>query len=182
MKKFKTILILTLILDIIQFIPLVIAKMGGEMKSQMISDFNIEGLANSAPALEVFDIMFHIIGFIYLGTILSVVYTLRLKTLEGLKSATFVLFIVHLFWTLPDFVNSLSVACIVIGIIILSTRSLEMKDAKKVLLSIGIADLFFLINGLLQHFTTPVNVPVPAIGLIALISILAFYTALKKPN
>ena len=76
----------------------------------------------------------------------------------------------------------LSVACIVIGIIILSTRSLEMKDAKKVLLSIGIAYLFFLINGLLQHFTTPVNVPVPAIGLITLISILAFYTALKKPN
>ena len=76
----------------------------------------------------------------------------------------------------------LSVACIVIGIIILSTRSLEMKDAKKVLLSIGIAYLFFLINGLLQHFTTPVYVPMPAIGLIALISILAFYTALKKTN
>jgi len=76
----------------------------------------------------------------------------------------------------------LSVACIVIGIIILSTRSLEMKDAKKVLLSIGIAYLFFLINGLLQHFTTPVNVPMQAIGLIALISILAFYTALKKTN
>ena len=74
----------------------------------------------------------------------------------------------------------LSVACIVIGIIILSTRSLEMKDAKKVLLSIGIAYLFFLINGLLQHFTTPVNVPMQAIGLIALISILAFYTALKN--
>ena len=76
----------------------------------------------------------------------------------------------------------LSVACIVIGIIILSTRSLEMKDAKKVLLSIGIAYLFFLINGLLQHFTTPVNVPMQAIGLIALISILAFYTAFKKTN
>ena len=74
----------------------------------------------------------------------------------------------------------LSVACIVIGIIILSTRSLEMKDAKKVLLSIGIAYLFFLINGLLQHFTTHVNVPMPAIGLIAFISILAFYTAVKK--
>ena len=62
MKNFKTILIVTLILDIIQFIPLVLAKIGGEMKNQMISDFNIEGLANSAPALEVFDIMFHIIG------------------------------------------------------------------------------------------------------------------------
>jgi len=55
-----------------------------------------------------------------------------------------------------------------------------MKDAKKVLLSIGIAYLFFLINGLLQHFTKPVNVPMPAIGLIAFISILAFYTAVKK--
>ena len=108
MKNFKTILIVTLILDIIQFIPLVLAKMGGEMKNQMISDFNVDGLASSAPALEVLDIMLYIFGFIYLGTVLSVIYTLRLKTLEGLKSATFVLFIVHLFWTLPDFVNLLS--------------------------------------------------------------------------
>ena len=108
MKNFKTILIVTLILDIIQFIPLVLAKMGGEMKNQIISDFNVEGLASSAPALEVLDIMLYIFGFIYLGTVLSVIYTLRLKTLEGLKSATFVLFIVHLFWTLPDFVNLLS--------------------------------------------------------------------------
>ncbi|MDA7693155.1 hypothetical protein N8817_00005, partial [Flavobacteriaceae bacterium] len=108
MKNFKTILIVTLILDIIQFIPLVLAKMGGEMKNQMISDFNIEGLASSAPALEVLDIMLYIFGFVYLGTVLSVLYTLRLKTLEGLKSATFVLFIVHLFWTLPDFVSLVS--------------------------------------------------------------------------
>ena len=108
MKNFKTILIITLILDVIQFIPLVLAKMGGEMKNQMISDFNIEGLASSAPALEVLDIMLYIFGFIYLGTVLSVIYTLRLKTLEGLKSATFVLFIVHLFLTLPDFVSLLS--------------------------------------------------------------------------
>ena len=108
MKNFKIILIVTLILDVIQFIPLVLAKIGGEMKNQMISDFNIEGLANSAPALEVLDIMLYVFGFIYLGTVLSVIYTLRLKTLEGLKSATFVLFIVHLFWTLPDFVNLLS--------------------------------------------------------------------------
>ncbi|MDG1023926.1 MAG: hypothetical protein P8O72_07760 [Flavobacteriaceae bacterium] len=108
MKNFKTILIVTLILDVIQFIPLVLAKMGDEMKNQMISDFNIEGLASSATALEVLDVMLYVFGFIYLGTILSVIYTIRLKTLEGLKSATFVLFIVHLFWTLPDFVSLLS--------------------------------------------------------------------------
>ena len=108
MKNFKTILIVTLILDIIQFIPLVLAKMGGEMKNQMISDFNIEGLSSSAPAIEVLDMMLYIFGFIWLGNLISVLYSLKLKTLEGLKSATFILFIVHLFWTLPDFVTLLS--------------------------------------------------------------------------
>ena len=107
MKNFRIVLIVTLILDIIQFIPLVLAQMGGEMKKQMISDFNIDGLTDSVPALEVLDMMLYIFGFIYLGILLSVIYTLRLKTLESLKSATFVLFIVHLFWTLPDFVSLL---------------------------------------------------------------------------
>ncbi len=107
MKNFRIVLIVTLILDIIQFIPLVLAQMGGEMKKQMISDLNIDGLTDSVPGLEVLDMMLYILGFIYLGNLLSVVYTLRLKTLESLKSATFVLFIVHLFWTLPDFVSLL---------------------------------------------------------------------------
>ena len=107
MKNFRIVLIVTLILDIIQFIPLVLAQMGGEMKKQMISYLNIDGLTDSVPGLEVLDMMLYILGFIYLGNLLSVVYTLRLKTLESLKSATFVLFIVHLFWTLPDFVSLL---------------------------------------------------------------------------
>ena len=108
MKNFKTILIVTLILDIMQCIPLVLAKMGGEMKNQMINDFNIEGLASSSPGLEVLDMMLYIFGFIILGSIFSVIYALRLKTLDGLKSATFILFIIHLFWTLPDFITLFS--------------------------------------------------------------------------
>ena len=71
MKNFKTILIVTLILDVIQFLPLALVSLGDEMKNQMISDFNIEGLANSAPALEVLDLMFYVFGFIYLGTFLE---------------------------------------------------------------------------------------------------------------
>lgn len=108
MKNFKTILIVTLILDIIQGIPLLFAKIGGEMKNQIINDFNIEGLASSTPALEVLDIMLYIFIFIILGSVLSVIYALSLKTLEGLKAATFILFIIHLFWTLPDFLTLLS--------------------------------------------------------------------------
>ena len=51
MKNFKSVLVVTLILDVIQFIPLVLVKMGGDIKNQIISDFNIEGLASSAPSL-----------------------------------------------------------------------------------------------------------------------------------
>lgn len=108
MKNFKTVLIVTLVLDILQFIPLVLVKFGGEMKDQVISDFDIQGLASSAPALEVIDLMFYIFSFIALGSIVSVLYALRLKTLEGLKAATFILFIIHLFWTLPDFITLIS--------------------------------------------------------------------------
>ena len=108
MKNFKTVLIITLILDVLQGVPLVLAKMGSEINAQMISDFNIQGLATSAPALEVLDIMLYIFSFIILGSIISILYAVRLKTLEGLKAATFILFIIHLFWTLPDFVTLIS--------------------------------------------------------------------------
>ena len=71
----------------------------------------------------------------------------------------------------------LGVACIVLGIILFSTRSLPLKEAKKVLLYTGLAYTFFLINGLFQHFTTPVNVPMQALGLIAFLAALAFYSS-----
>ena len=77
MKNFKTILIVTLILDVIQFIPLVLAKMGGEMKNQMISDFNIQGLANSAPALEVL-----ILCYIFLDSFIWELYSLLSTLLD----------------------------------------------------------------------------------------------------
>ena len=71
----------------------------------------------------------------------------------------------------------LGVACIVIGIILFSTRSLQLAEAKKVLLYTGFAYTFFLFNGLLQHFTTPVNVPIFALVLIAILASLSFYTS-----
>ncbi|MGC6479823.1 MAG: hypothetical protein ACON42_05535 [Flavobacteriaceae bacterium] len=108
MKNFKTILIVTLVLDIIQYIPLVLAQLGGPMKEQMINDFDIEGLATNAAAIEVLDIMLYIFGFIFFGTIVAVIYALRLKNVLQLRAVTFVLFLVHLFWTLPDFVTLIS--------------------------------------------------------------------------
>tara|TARA_B100001093_G_scaffold520527_1_gene617803 strand:+ start:5975 stop:6397 length:423 start_codon:yes stop_codon:yes gene_type:complete len=108
MKKIKTLLIITLIFDLLQFIPLILIKISDDFKGEMIGDFKIEGLMSSQPALEVLDIMFSVIGFISLGIVLSVIYTMRLKHIEALKAACFILFIVHLFWTLPDFITLIS--------------------------------------------------------------------------
>ena len=71
----------------------------------------------------------------------------------------------------------LGVAFIVTGIILFSTRGLQLLEAKKVLLYTGLAYVFFLINGLLQNFTTPVIVPIPAIVLIAVFAALSIYTS-----
>ncbi len=73
----------------------------------------------------------------------------------------------------------LAMSVTALGIIILFTRNIPTEEAKKVLLGIGIAYTFFLFNGLAQHFTTPVNVPMPALITLALAAILAFYTSQK---
>lgn len=108
MKKIKTLLFITLIFDLLQFIPLILMKISDDFKNEMIGDFKIEGLTSSQPALEVLDIMFSVIGFISLGIVFSVIYTLRLKHIEALKAGCFILFMVHLFWTLPDFITLIS--------------------------------------------------------------------------
>ena len=71
----------------------------------------------------------------------------------------------------------LGVAFIVTGIILFSTRGLQLLEAKKVLLYTGFAYVFFLINGLLQNFTTPVIVPIPALVLITICAALSIYTS-----
>ena len=105
MKNFKTLLIVTLIIDVLQFAPLILFKMGGEIKTMMIEDMGIDGLADNATAMGIMDTMMTVFGFIGLGVLCSIVYTMRLKNVESLKTATFLLFITHLFWTLPDVVH-----------------------------------------------------------------------------
>tara|TARA_Y100000385_G_scaffold242294_1_gene259200 strand:+ start:1957 stop:2538 length:582 start_codon:yes stop_codon:yes gene_type:complete len=105
MKNFKTLLIVSLIIDVLQFAPLILFKMGGEMKTMMIEDMGITGLAGNAVAMNIIDTMMTVFGFIGIGIICSIVYALRLKSEESLKTATFLLFITHLFWTLPDVVQ-----------------------------------------------------------------------------
>jgi hypothetical protein len=105
MKNFRNILILTLILDLVQSIPLFLAMSGGEMKEMMIADMGIEGLAQNAGAIAILDTMLFVFAFIMAGYLASTIYAMRLKELSSLKTATFLLGILHLAWTLPDFIS-----------------------------------------------------------------------------
>lgn len=105
MKNFRNILILTLILDLLQSIPLFMAMSGGEMKEMMIADMGVEGLAANTGAIAILDTMLFVFAFIMVGYLASTIYALTLKELSSLKTATFILGILHLAWTLPDFIS-----------------------------------------------------------------------------
>ena len=108
MKNFRNILIITLILDLLQSIPLFMAMSGGEMKEMMIADMGVEGLAENTGAIAILDTMLFVFAFIMAGYLASTIYALTLKELSSLKTATFILAILHLAWTLPDFISLLT--------------------------------------------------------------------------
>lgn len=105
MKNFKKILILTLIIDVLTFIPLILSLFLDEVKAMLVADMKIEGLRESLPAMEIVDTMIFVFSFLALGYLLSVFYALRLKNQAVLKVATFILGIYHLAWTAPDCIN-----------------------------------------------------------------------------
>jgi len=107
MKNFKNILVGVLILDLLQSFPLLLAMSGGEMKEMMIADMGVEGLAKNAGAIAILDTMLFVFAFIMLGYLAATIYALTLKELSSLKAATFLLGILHVAWTLPDFISLL---------------------------------------------------------------------------
>lgn len=76
--------------------------------------------------------------------------------------------------------QALASSMLAIGIIILSARSIETSAANKILNGVGVSFLIFLASGLMHLFTTDVQPPIPALALMALFALLAFYTANKK--
>lgn len=74
----------------------------------------------------------------------------------------------------------LATFCIVLGIITFVTRNIEVNSAKKLLQGIGLAYLFFLVSALIQQFSTPVNVPIPALVTLAVVAVLSLVSSSQK--
>ena len=104
MKKLKTLFTLTLVIDILAITPLFLMMFSPTMKEEMVySQFS--GMAENELAKEISDLFHFVFTFIATAMVIAVAASIRIAVLEAAKTAAMLLFIVHLGWVLPDWVN-----------------------------------------------------------------------------
>tara|TARA_B100001939_G_C16792396_1_gene551957 strand:+ start:304 stop:714 length:411 start_codon:yes stop_codon:yes gene_type:complete len=103
-KKLKTLFTITLVIDIIAIAPLFLMIFIPAMKEEMVySQFS--GMAENELAKEISDLFHFVFTFIAMAMVIAVGASIRIAVLEAAKTAAMILFIVHLGWVLPDYVN-----------------------------------------------------------------------------
>ena len=104
MKKLKTLFTVTLVIDILAVTPLFLMMFSPTMKEEMVySQFS--GMAENELAKEISDLFHFVFTFIAVAMVIVVAASIRIEVLEAAKTAAMLLFIVHLGWVLPDWVN-----------------------------------------------------------------------------
>ena len=104
MKKLKTLFTVTLVIDILAVTPLFLMMFSPTMKEEMVySQFS--GMAENELAKEISDLFHFVFTFIATAMVIAVAASIRIAVLEAAKTAAMLLFIVHLGWVLPDWVN-----------------------------------------------------------------------------
>ena len=121
MKKLKTLFTVTLVIDILAVTPLFLMMFSPTMKEEMVySQFS--GMAENELAKEISDLFHFVFTFIATAMVIAVAASIRIPVLEAAKTAAMLLFIVHLGWVLPDWVNlTMGVAHPPIPVMLLST-------------------------------------------------------------
>ena len=104
MKKLKTLFTITLVIDILAIAPLFLMMFIPAMKEEMVySQFS--GMNENELAKEISDLFHFVFTFIAVAMVIAVAASIRIAVLEAAKTAAMLLFIVHLGWVLPDWVN-----------------------------------------------------------------------------
>ena len=104
MNKLKTLFTITLAIDILAIAPLFLMMFIPAMKEEMVySQFS--GMTENELAKEISDLFHFVFTFIAVAMVIAVAASIRIEVLEAAKTAAMLLFIVHLGWVLPDWVN-----------------------------------------------------------------------------
>jgi len=104
MNKLKILFTITLVIDILAIAPLFLMMFIPAMKEEMVySQFS--GMTENELAKEISDLFHFVFTFIAVAMVIAVAASIRIEVLEAAKTAAMLLFIVHLGWVLPDWVN-----------------------------------------------------------------------------
>ena len=103
-KKIKTLLLISGIIDILQVLPLLLALFSAEMKTFFMEDA-VKGSSQNPVASEVFSTFIFVFAFLGLAYIACVFIARSFNNIEVLQKSALLLAILHLAWTLPDFVS-----------------------------------------------------------------------------
>ena len=104
MKKLKTLFTITLVIDILAIAPLFLMMFIPAMKEEMVYS-QFPGMTENELAKEISDLFHFVFTFIAVAMVIAVAASRRIEVLEAAKTAAMLLFIVHLGWVLPDWVN-----------------------------------------------------------------------------
>jgi O-antigen ligase len=105
MKKFKTLFLITLSINILTTIPLVLVIISPEMMEEMVFSQFVGINDVGKDALELIHFVFLIIA---ISMIAALIVSIRIKVKEAAQTAALILAIIHLGWVLPDIINLVS--------------------------------------------------------------------------
>ena len=93
MKKFKTLFIIALVIDLIASLPIVLIKLMPEMADEMVfSQF----VGINDPGKEALELIHFVFLMIVLSMIVALIVSLRIKVKESAQTAALILGIIHL--------------------------------------------------------------------------------------
>jgi hypothetical protein len=104
MKKFKTLFIVTLIVDVLAFIPILLIMYVPSMKEGIVYN-QFPGMSINPLANELFDLFNFVFAFFAISILVADIVAIGLKTKETAQIAALLLLIIHVGWMLPDLIN-----------------------------------------------------------------------------
>lgn len=101
MKKFKNLLIVTALIDLLALIPLILVSFNPDMMEELVFS-QMPGINEvGKEAITLIHIVFITIA---ISMLVALGVAMNIKVAESAKSAALILFIIHIGWVLPDWI------------------------------------------------------------------------------
>jgi len=104
MKKFKTLFLITLVIDLLAVVPLILIVLNPAMMEEMVFS-QFPGI--NQPGKDALELLHFVFGSIAISMLVAVIAAMRIKVKESAQTAALILFIIHIGWSLPDWANFL---------------------------------------------------------------------------